>query len=51
MPDKNHNPRKGTETLFNIFFIYFFLIDKNHNPRKGTETCHSYNPHKSTFFR
>ena len=37
--DKNHNPRKGTETSgsdpINAVHIIF---DKNHNPRKGTET-------------
>ena len=36
--DKNHNPRKGTETP--IFYVQLSKIneDKNHNPRKGTET-------------
>ena len=37
--DKNHNPRKGTETgaavMNNIQWVW---NDKNHNPRKGTET-------------
>lgn len=28
--DKNHNPRKGTETIV-------LGQDKNHNPRKGTD--------------
>ena len=38
--DKNHNPRKGTETLSIIFVWIIRKIsnDKNHNPRKGTET-------------
>ena len=37
--DKNHNPRKGTET-FGVLLTCLVLpvIDKNHNPRKGTET-------------
>ena len=39
--DKNHNPRKGTETSW-VLHIYRFSVswvkDKNHNPRKGTET-------------
>ena len=35
--DKNHNPRKGTETLYVYdFFVSKFNTDKNHNPRKGT---------------
>ena len=38
-PDKNHNPRKGTETSWNFFSSLHDSIDKNHNPRKGTETC------------
>ena len=38
--DKNHNPCKGTETIF-IFILLRLLTerDKNHNPRKGTETA------------
>ena len=37
--DKNHNPRKGTETFFALCYIHALqIIDKNHNPRKGTET-------------
>ena len=37
--DKNHNPRKGTETIPQEFIDEIFLpFDKNHNPRKGTET-------------
>ena len=37
--DKNHNPRKGTET-YPLPFITAsrMTVDKNHNPRKGTET-------------
>ena len=36
--DKNHNPRKGTETLFwGKHRIIPFEVDKNHNPRKGTD--------------
>ena len=36
--DKNHNPRKGTETpsFFNSV-MYRSWLYKNHNPRKGTE--------------
>ena len=39
LSDKNHNPRKGTET-FTTSIASFLLLrgDKNHNPRKGTET-------------
>ena len=37
--DKNHNPRKGTETaVIAGTAVFFFEVDKNHNPRKGTET-------------
>ena len=37
--DKNHNPRKGTETfLINVGLNESHFVDKNHNPRKGTET-------------
>ena len=36
--DKNHNPRKGTETCQNFCASVLELSDKNHNPRKGTET-------------
>ena len=36
--DKNHNPRKGTETDRSIFSCQGTVTDKNHNPRKGTET-------------
>ena len=37
--DKNHNPRKGTETDNTAHSkIFVFSVDKNHNPRKGTET-------------
>ena len=37
--DKNHNPRKGTETYFHATHILSAVdYDKNHNPRKGTET-------------
>ena len=40
--DKNHNPRKGTETLHvTMFFNVCQAPDKNHNPRKGTETTSS----------
>ena len=39
--DKNHNPRKGTETVFEQRFIEIIKCDKNHNPRKGTETVAS----------
>ena len=35
--DKNHNPRKGTETTTNSV-VAVMEGDKNHNPRKGTET-------------
>ena len=37
--DKNHNPRKGTETRVPGAGQLSVLRDKNHNPRKGTETC------------
>ena len=38
-PDKNHNPRKGTETRpFKFLDVHESVEDKNHNPRKGTET-------------
>ena len=38
---KNHNPRKGTETLArNDYISERCLCVKNHNPRKGTETTH-----------
>ena len=37
--DKNHNPRKGTETVSSSrLMILSLIVDKNHNPRKGTET-------------
>ena len=37
--DKNHNPRKGTETaLPGRRTLVCNRRDKNHNPRKGTET-------------
>ena len=36
--DKNHNPRKGTETAPWRRTYKKFSPDKNHNPRKGTET-------------
>ena len=37
--DKNHNPRKGTETKQTLLSLLSTqMIDKNHNPRKGTET-------------
>ena len=37
--DKNHNPRKGTETVVKCrMFVHTRIVDKNHNPRKGTET-------------
>ena len=35
--DKNHNPRKGTETERHAAEV-IRDYDKNHNPRKGTET-------------
>ena len=40
MDDKNHNPRKGTETFAILLFLsrHIYNQDKNHNPRKGTET-------------
>ena len=34
----NHNPRKGTETIFNQLSSGYTIAVKNHNPRKGTET-------------
>ena len=38
--DKNHNPRKGTETVILIPpLVAKYGDDKNHNPRKGTETA------------
>ena len=38
--DKNHNPRKGTETFSKSFSLGIEVFnDKNHNPRKGTETA------------
>ena len=36
--DKNHNPRKGTETPAGEHRQSRQRRDKNHNPRKGTET-------------
>ena len=36
--DKNHNPRKGTETSTGRRESVMKTTDKNHNPRKGTET-------------
>ena len=36
--DKNHNPRKGTETFYWQKAMQSMESDKNHNPRKGTET-------------
>ena len=36
--DKNHNPRKGTETAPQSAYLLLRTYDKNHNPRKGTET-------------
>ena len=37
--DKNHNPRKGTETYSSVVPLSREPgRDKNHNPRKGTET-------------
>ena len=36
--DKNHNPRKGTETEKRLSIMRKMTRDKNHNPRKGTET-------------
>ena len=37
--DKNHNPRKGTETSAAYSRCSLSAPgDKNHNPRKGTET-------------
>ena len=37
--DKNHNPRKGTETSSSFLkYSPHSVHDKNHNPRKGTET-------------
>ena len=41
--DKNHNPRKGTETITEIHRTLTFCVDKNHNPRKGTETPSFFN--------
>ena len=38
MVDKNHNPRKGTETSCKLCLTPTTTHDKNHNPRKGTET-------------
>ena len=38
--DKNHNPRKGTETVKRCSWEELVRADKNHNPRKGTETSH-----------
>ena len=35
---KNHNPRKGTETLYSKLIATPGYTIKNHNPRKGTET-------------
>ena len=35
---KNHNPRKGTETVIIFIMKIGLIIIKNHNPRKGTET-------------
>ena len=36
---KNHNPRKGTETLTSTGYCLLAIFGiKNHNPRKGTET-------------
>ena len=41
--DKNHNPRKGTETFSSLGVNCACLgLDKNHNPRKGTETTCKY---------
>ena len=41
--DKNHNPRKGTETMsFTGGNEIFCTFDKNHNPRKGTETSSAF---------
>ena len=40
--DKNHNPRKGTETVFFDNLKMDARFDKNHNPRKGTETFSSF---------
>ena len=37
--DKNHNPRKGTETSLYPCNRQHSFSDKNHNPRKGTETA------------
>ena len=40
--DKNHNPRKGTETeIISSALANRRFLDKNHNPRKGTETCNN----------
>ena len=39
---KNHNPRKGTETLTHDQLLDVVLKIKNHNPRKGTETGTNY---------
>ena len=35
--DKNHNPRKGTETTDGFRLMSSGSTDKNHNPRKGTD--------------
>ena len=35
---KNHNPRKGTETVSFYSMSSTHRKFKNHNPRKGTET-------------
>ena len=40
--DKNHNPRKGTETETSLVKEKEILLDKNHNPRKGTETLSAF---------
>ena len=37
--DKNHNPRKGTDSKFSQpSSRRYFFADKNHNPRKGTDS-------------
>ena len=48
--DKNHNPRKGTETaLLQYVNAGRTAGDKNHNPRKGTETIR-FQPRDTTFW-
>ena len=50
--DKNHNPRKGTETDMDTARVVRIEIrDKNHNPRKGTETTSQQRPFLHPVFR